>query len=129
MEDREQGLLLASNEVASLDREPMPCAAVFSAIGDNARVTHGEPEDLHDRERIFVARTLRQAKKVEALLTQAGVDYDVQVEPFGRSFLFRTIRHGAVFYVSAAQAAHCRERLAEAGFGKGVVESDPTDRD
>jgi hypothetical protein len=92
-------------------------------------VAHVEPEDLQDRERIFIARTLRQARKVEALLTEAGVDYVVQVEPYGRSLIFGTIRHGAAFYVAAAQAALSRERLVAAGFGKGVVESDPTDQD
>ena len=92
-------------------------------------MAHVAPEDLPDLERIFIARTLRQARKVEALLTDAGVDYAVQVEPYGRSLLFGTIRHGAAFYVAAAHAAHCRERLVAAGFGRGVVESDPTDRD
>jgi hypothetical protein len=92
-------------------------------------VAHVEPEDLHDRERIFIARTLRQARKVEGLLTEAGVDYVVQVEPYGRSLIFGTIRHGAAFYVAAAQAAHSRERLVAAGVGKGVVESEPTDQD
>jgi hypothetical protein len=98
-------------------------------IGDNAEVAHVEPEELRDQERIFIARTLRQAQRVEALLTEAGVDYAVQVEPYGRSFLFGTIRHGAAFYVAAAQAAHCRERLIAAGYGKGVVEGEPTDQD
>lgn len=91
-------------------------------------MAHVEAEDLQDPERIFIARTVRQARTVEGLLTEAGVDYVVQVEPYSRSILFGTIRHGAAFYVAAAQAAHCRERLMRAGFGKGVVESDPTDQ-
>jgi hypothetical protein len=103
--------------------------AAVSTIGDNAQVAHVEPDDLQDLERIFIARTLRQARKVEALLTEAGVDYAVQVEPYGRSLLFGTIRHGAAFYVAAAHAAHCRERLIGAGFEKGVVDSVPTDQD
>lgn len=88
-----------------------------------------DAEDLKDLERIFIARTLRQARKVEALLTQAGVEYAVQVEPYGRSLLFGTIRHGAAFYVAGEHAPACRERLVAAGFGNGVVEHDPTDRD
>jgi hypothetical protein len=92
-------------------------------------VAHVAPEDLHDLERVFMARTLRQARKIEALLTGAGVDYTVQVEPYGRSLLFGTIRHGAAFYVSAAHALSCRERLVSAGFGTGVVERDPTHHD
>ena len=92
-------------------------------------MAHVELEDLEDPERVFIARTLRQARRVETLLTGAGVDYTVQVEPYGRSLLFGTIRHGAAFYVAAAQAAHCRKRLAEAGFGRGVVESPPADQE
>jgi hypothetical protein len=92
-------------------------------------MAHVEPEDLQDLERVFIARTLRQARKVEDLLTEAGIDYAVQVEPYGRSLLFGTIRHGAAFYVAAAQGTHCRDLLIRAGFGKGVVERDPTDHD
>lgn len=89
-------------------------------------MAHVEPEDLQDLERIFIARTLRQARKVEDLLTEAGIDYVVKVEPYGRSLLFGTIRHGAAFYVAAAQATDGRDRLIRAGFGTGVVESGPT---
>jgi hypothetical protein len=92
-------------------------------------VAQVEPEDLHDPERIFIARTVRQARRVEELLTEAGVDYVVQVEPYSRSILFGTIRHGAAFYVSASHAAQSRERLIGTGFGKGVVANDPTDED
>ena len=92
-------------------------------------MAHVELEDLQDLERIFIARTLRQARKVEALLTDAGVDYAVQVEPYGRSLLFGTIRHGAAFYVAAAGATDCRERLIRAGFGTGVVERGPAEQD
>ena len=89
-------------------------------------MAHVEPDDLQDPERIFISRTLRQARKVEALLTEAGIDYVVQVEPYGRSLLFGTIRHGAAFYVAAAHAAQGRELLVGSGFGRGVVEGDPT---
>jgi hypothetical protein len=92
-------------------------------------VARVEPDDLHDLEPIFIARTIRHARKAEALLTAAGVDYVVQVEPYGRSLLFGTTRYGAAFYVAAAQAAHCRGRLIGAGFGRYVVESDATDQE
>jgi hypothetical protein len=97
-------------------------------MSHNARVAQVEPEELHGLERIFLAPTLRAARKAEAMLTEAGIDYVVQVEPFGRSFLFGTIRHGAVFYVAAARAAHGRQRLINAGLRNGVIESDPTDQ-
>jgi hypothetical protein len=51
----------------------------------------------------------------------------VQIESVGRSLLFRTERIGAVFYVTAGQAAYCREQLTAAGVGGGVVESEEED--
>ena len=84
-----------------------------------------EPEQLRDPERIFIAPSLRLALRVEEHLWLTGVDYAVQVEPIGRSLLFRTERMGAVFYVNAGQATYCREQLTAAGFGRDVVEAEP----
>lgn len=82
-----------------------------------------ELEELRDPERIFIAGSLRMARRVEEWLTMAGVDYGVQVEPFGRSLLFNTLRMGAAFYVTSGQAAYCRQQLTAAGVGGGVVET------
>ncbi|HEY6362413.1 MAG TPA: hypothetical protein VIX63_14975 [Vicinamibacterales bacterium] len=81
-----------------------------------------EPEELRDPEQIFIAGSLRVARRAEEWLSTAGVDYAVQVEPIGRSFLFGTPRMGAAFYVTSAQAAHCRQQLTAVGLGAGVVE-------
>ena len=81
-----------------------------------------EPDDLGDPERIFIAASVRVARRVEEWLTTAGVNYVVQVEPFGRSAVFNTVRNGAAFYVTAGQAAYCREQLTATGLGGGVVE-------
>ncbi|MBI3049718.1 MAG: hypothetical protein HYY76_15545 [Acidobacteria bacterium] len=82
-----------------------------------------DPDELHDPERIYIAGSLRVALRIEEWLTMAGVDYAVQVEPFARSLLFSSLRMGAAFYVSSGQAAYCREQLAAAGLGGGVVEA------
>jgi hypothetical protein len=81
-----------------------------------------EPEQLRDPERIFIAKSLRLALRVEEWLTTAGVDYTVQTESVGRSLLFGTDRMGAVFYVTSGQAVYCREQFTAAGLGSGVVE-------
>jgi hypothetical protein len=81
-----------------------------------------KPEELRGPERIFVAGSLRVARRVEEWLTMAGVDYAVQVEPFGRTVLFRTVRNGAAFYVTSSQAKYCREQLAITGLKDGVVD-------
>lgn len=79
-----------------------------------------DADDLVDAERVFIAGTLREALQVEELLTAEGVEYAVQIEPFGTSLLFSQ-RNGAAFYVGAAQAAYCRQRLTSEGLGRGVV--------
>ena len=80
-----------------------------------------EAEHLRDPERIYIAAAVRVARRVEEWLTSAGVDYVVQVEPFARTFLFGTVRMGAVFYVTSERASYCREQLAACGLGGGVV--------
>ena len=58
-----------------------------------------------DREisRLYIGAALSESKRVEAVLTEHGIDYVVNVELF-RSGIFSRPRHGAVFYVDAAQA-------------------------
>jgi hypothetical protein len=80
-----------------------------------------ELDELPDPEQVFIAGSLRLARRAEEWLTTAGIDYVVEVEPFGRSLLFGTERMGAVFYVTATQAAYCREQLTAAGLGGGVL--------
>lgn len=83
-----------------------------------------DDEDDH-LERIFLARSLREAQAVEAVLADGGVDYDVKVEAYTRSFLFGTLRQGAAFYVPRGEAEAWRTRLRDQGFAKGVVFDDP----
>ena len=83
-----------------------------------------EPDQLQDPEQIFLASSLRTARKVEVLLDSRGMDYAVQVEELGRTTLFGTMRHAAGFYVTAVQASHCRALLADAGLSHGIVEED-----
>jgi hypothetical protein len=84
-------------------------------------MTH-DPESIADAEQIFLGRKLREARQVEELLTDADIDYSVEVEAYARSLLFGTIRYGAAFYVTSAAAAECRHRLREARLARGVVD-------
>jgi len=83
-----------------------------------------EADALPDPEQVYLAASLGEARKVEALLTARGVDYATQVETLGRSTLFGSLRHGAGFYVNAGQAAYCREALALGGLADGIVHSE-----
>ena len=70
--------------------------------------------------RIFLAVTVAEARRVEAVLDELDVDYSVRVEPCGRT-LFGSVRQGAAFLVDAPQADRCDEALVKAGLGAGVV--------
>ena len=82
-----------------------------------------EALEHHETERIFVAARLGEAQQVEDVLTQAGVDYHVEVEPFVAG-IFSTFRprNGAVFYVIVSQADYCRSKLIDAGLARGVID-------
>lgn len=82
-----------------------------------------ELEAMDEAERVYVAVSLAEARRVEDLLTIKGVNYAVEVETFSTT-LFGTPRHGAVFYVAIGQAAYCRSQLTVVGL-EGVLGDDP----
>ena len=86
------------------------------------RMARVEPEAFADQEltRVFIAGTFAEALRAEELLTGHGVNYVVQVEPFGRTLL-GSLRHGAAFYVACGQAQHCAFQLVAAGLEEGVL--------
>jgi len=68
------------------------------------------PEDFADRELvlIYIAKRLREAQQLEAVLTQAGVDYVVGADRYIGGVIIRRERIGAFFYVPAeAETAAC----------------------
>ena len=101
----------------SIASAPSRCSARCYSRG----MTRIEADALPEPEQVYLAATLGEARRVEALLTERGVDYATQVEVLGRTTLFGSLRHGAAFYVTAAQAEYCRLALAQAGFSKGVI--------
>ena len=70
---------------------------------------------------IFIAKKLRDAKALEALLTAAGIDYQVEPDEYLGGFVFKTKRIGAFFYVDEA----AREAAAEVMIKNGYVPTDP----
>ena len=69
---------------------------------------------------VFLAVTLAEAIRVEQVLSEAGVDYVVEIEECVPG-LFRSCAAGAVFYVLPEQVEYCRQRLLEARLAGGVV--------
>jgi hypothetical protein len=82
-------------------------------------------EDFEDRpnELVFIARRVREAERVEALLADEGIDYALAFEDFLHGGIFGvTTLTGVGFYVLSGQAPHCRELLGRSGLAVGIVE-------
>lgn len=79
-------------------------------------------------ELIYIAKRLSEAKKVEALLTSAGVDYAVGAEEYLGGVLFRRVRVGAFFYVLVDAAGPARDALKSGGYRAHRVEAEPDGR-
>ncbi|MDQ1472846.1 MAG: hypothetical protein QOJ99_4326 [Bryobacterales bacterium] len=48
---------------------------------------------------IYIAKRLRDAKPLESILTDAGIDFGVEPDEYYGGVIFRRIRTGAFFYV------------------------------
>jgi hypothetical protein len=57
---------------------------------------------------VYIAKKLKDALRLEDLLTAAGLDYGVEADEYRAGVIFRTVRAGAFFYVlrEAVPAAH-----------------------
>lgn len=59
----------------------------------------------------YIAKKLREAIKVEALLTAAGIDYFVEPDSYVGGLLFRRELTGAFFYVRPADLERTHQTL------------------
>jgi hypothetical protein len=82
-----------------------------------------EFEDI-DARLIFLARTIKEAERVEQILNDQGIDFTVQLEFYLAGILFTRERAGIGFYVYADQAESCRELLRR-NFKAGIVDEPP----
>ena len=64
---------------------------------------------------VFIAKKLKEALRVEDLLTAAELDYLVEPDKFVGGFLFRRELTGAFFYVAPEAEAATRVLLAREG--------------
>jgi hypothetical protein len=65
---------------------------------------------------VYIAKRLKEAQRLEDLLTTAGVDYLVETDTYRGGFIFVSERVGAFFYVQPAAEAHCRELMTQNRF-------------
>ncbi|MFL6352213.1 MAG: hypothetical protein ACJ74Z_10235 [Bryobacteraceae bacterium] len=73
-----------------------------------------EPEFFEEAELdlLYMARRLREALKLETLLTEAGIDYMVETGLYTGGFLMRRELTGAFFYVAPGDLTRARELLS-----------------
>jgi hypothetical protein len=48
---------------------------------------------------VYIAKKLKDALRLESVLTEAGVDYGVEADEYRGGIIFRSVRVGAFFYV------------------------------
>jgi hypothetical protein len=48
---------------------------------------------------VYIAKRLKDALRLESLLSNAGVDYGVEADEYKGGFIFQRVRAGAFFYV------------------------------
>jgi len=65
---------------------------------------------------IYIAKRLRDALKLEQLLTEAGIDYGVEADEYRGGIVFVTTRTGAFFYVLPESEAAATEVMRRGGY-------------
>jgi hypothetical protein len=82
------------------------------------QVLRQEPDFFGDRELnlVYIAKKLREALRLEKLLTDAGLDYLVEPDKYRGGIIFQTERVGAFFYVAPENESLTREAMGRGGF-------------
>jgi len=71
---------------------------------------------------IYIAKRLKDALRLEAIFTTAGVDYGVEADEYRAGVIFRTVRAGAFFYVLPETVNRAVEVLHQHGYKPFVGE-------
>jgi hypothetical protein len=77
-----------------------------------------EADFFEDREMdlVYIAKKLKEALRLESILTESGVDYAVQPDKYSGGVIFRSERVGAFFYVLPETAEQARAIMQQHGF-------------
>jgi hypothetical protein len=76
----------------------------------------------HEPSLLYIAKKLRDAKALEELLTEAGLDYGVETDEYEGGVVFRRSRVGAFFYVLPEVREHAARILIDKGYAPSRVE-------
>jgi len=77
-----------------------------------------EPDDFEGQELtlVYVAKKLKEALRLEEVLTGAGFDYLVEPDTYRGGVVFVSERVGAFFYVAPGDDSAARAAMQRAGF-------------
>lgn len=65
---------------------------------------------------IYIAKRLKDALRLESVLSTAGIDYGVEADEYEGGFIFRRQRAGAFFYVLPDAAEAARRVMRDNGY-------------
>jgi hypothetical protein len=65
---------------------------------------------------IYIAKRLRDALRLESILTEAGLDYGVEADEYRGGVIFRAVRAGAFFYVLPETLTAAHETMRQHGY-------------
>jgi hypothetical protein len=65
---------------------------------------------------IYIAKRLREALRLESVLTSAAVDYGVEADHYHGGIIFRRTRVGAFFYVLPESVESAHRTMREHGY-------------
>jgi len=65
---------------------------------------------------IYIAKKLKEALRLESVLTESGVEYAVETDRYSGGVIFRTERVGAFFYVLPDAVESARQVMSRHGF-------------
>ena len=69
-----------------------------------------------DLELIYIAGRVDEAKRIEAILDEQGIDYTIQVEQYRAGVIFASVRAGVFFYGLPELAGRSRQTLKQLGY-------------
>lgn len=65
---------------------------------------------------IYIAKRLRDALRLESLLSDGGLDYVVEADEYRGGIIFHTVRTGAFFYVLPENVGAARDIMQRNGY-------------
>ena len=65
---------------------------------------------------IYISKRLKDALRLESILTDSGMDYGVEADEYRGGVVFRAVRAGAFFYVLPGAVAAAHEIMRRHGY-------------